>query len=81
MGYMDKRKLRSACGGICTRTGPFLRRLSLLLDYAGSDEKSVSGRNRTCSLLIRNQPLCLLSYEDIEKVVPRLGFEPRLAEF
>lgn len=31
------------------------------------NEKSVSGRNRTGSLLIRNQPLCLLSYGDKRK--------------
>lgn len=45
---------------------PFLRRLSLLLDYAGSDEKSALGRSCTCDLLIRSQPLCLLSYEGVE---------------
>ena len=29
-------------------------------------EKSVPGRSRTCGLLIRNQPLSLLSYGDME---------------
>lgn len=56
---------KSACGGNCTRTAPGLRRLSLLLDYTGKS-KSALGRSRTCGLLIRNQPLCLLSYEGVK---------------
>lgn len=30
------------------------------------EKKSVPGRSRTCGLLIRNQPLSLLSYGDME---------------
>lgn len=48
------------------RTSPSLRRLPLLLGYAVMPGKSVPGRSRACGLLIRNQPLCLLSYGGVE---------------
>lgn len=60
------RESENACGGVAPHFAEFKTAVSAVGLHRRVSTKSAPGRSRACGLLIRNQPLCLLSYGGVE---------------